>query len=158
MSDGNVDAAQPQAQARRGQPDPDVGDERRGRDLVHGAARARQRRSDGAHPLQEAGVPAVEGDGQAGLKAASRSGPAPVLMLVANSSSGIGGAERRVGVAKMAPEEIVEVGVVVGRMVVAVPPEPVAAFGDEQFLERPVAGLGRHRVRALVEHVAGSDN
>ncbi len=34
-------------------------------------------------------------------------------------------------------------------MVVAVPPEPIAAFGDQQLLERPVTGLGGHQVGAL---------
>ena len=45
--------------------------------------------------------------------------------------------ERPVDVAQVPAEQVVELEVVLGRVVVAVPPEPVAALGDQQLLARP---------------------
>jgi hypothetical protein len=45
----------------------------------------------------------------------------------------------------MPPEEVVELEIVGRRMVVAVPPEPVAAFGDEDLFARFGQRVRRYR-------------
>ena len=50
---------------------------------------------------------------------------------------GHGLVERAVHVAEVPAEQVVEVQIVLGRVVVAVPPAPVAALRDEQLLARP---------------------
>ena len=51
-------------------------------------------------------------------------------------------------VPQMAPKQIVELEIVGRRMIVAVPPEPVAALGDEHFFPRfgDRGGVGRRRL------------
>src|SRR3954469_15073871 len=50
-------------------------------------------------------------------------------------------AERLIDVGEMLAIQLVEVSVVGGGMFRPIPPVPVAAFGDEQFLERQLALL-----------------
>ena len=77
-------------------------------------------------------------------------------MLVTNRSSGIGRPERPVDVAHVAAEQVVELAVVVRVVVVAVPPAPVAAFGDEQFLARRRQRLGAGGAGGVLERAAGA--
>ena len=61
-------------------------------------------------------------------------------------------AEHLVDVPQVPAEQVVELEVVVRRMVVAVPPEPVAAFGDQQLLARLLSrfdGLGARPARRV---------
>ena len=52
--------------------------------------------------------------------------------------------QQPIHVPQVPPEQIVELQVVRRRMVVAVPPEPVAAFGDQHLFARPRDGGGVH--------------
>ena len=60
--------------------------------------------------------------------------------------------EHVVHVSEVAPEELVELEVVVGRVVVAVPPAPVAALGDQQLFESllPVRALAAAEARPYI--------
>jgi len=57
--------------------------------------------------------------------------------------------ERPVDVADVPPEELVELEVVLGGMIVTVPPEPVAPFRDEHFLAGACEGAGIGRTGRL---------
>ena len=50
--------------------------------------------------------------------------------------------QQAVDIAQVAPEQVVELEIVLGGMVVAVPPEPVAPFRDEHFLAGACDGAG----------------
>ena len=64
--------------------------------------------------------------------------------------------EHLVHVAKMPPEQLVELEIVVRRVVVAIPPEPVAAFGDQHLLERAARDRpGSAAAADALEHLAG---
>ena len=63
--------------------------------------------------------------------------------------------EHLIHVPQMAPEELVELEVVVGRVVVAVPPEPVAALGNQQLLEGLLPVCRVRSRRDASEHLPG---
>ena len=120
-------AASAQRPAR--QADPDLGDQRRGRDLVHRARRTAPARLTAPAHSQISRCPGRPGRGHerrtARADPARTGGDVADVQLVRRRL-----AERAVDVAEVAAEQLVELAVVVRRMVVAVPPEPVAAFGD----------------------------
>src|SRR5687767_9056244 len=103
---------------------------------MHGAA-AVERDLDGAGPLGEVSGPAIDSrtaeDAELNRPAMRLGGDVAPMELVRCRP-----AERAINVADMPPEEVVELTVVVRRVVLAIPPEPVAAFRNEQFL----AGAG----------------
>ena len=112
--------------------------------LVHRPGRVAHLQEASAEPLEVASSLRRPGPAPAARRAGARvAGGAPAEMLLTNSSSGIGLPEQPIDVPEVAPEQVVELEVVLRRMIVAVPPEPVAAFGDEHFLARP----GRPRPR-----------
>ena len=143
---------EPEAQRPVRQADLGLGDERRGRDFLHRAARLGQRRRHRAHPLQIRGVPAVQGHGQEARwrqPIRTRAG----ADVAGEQLLGNRRAERGVRVSEVAAEQLVELRVVVGRMVVAVPPEPVAAFGDQDFLQGPIPRRRRRPAPARASKV-----
>ena len=76
-----------------------------------------------------------------------------VEMLLTNSSSGTGWPEQPVDVPQVPAEQVVELQVVVRRVVVAVPPEPVAAFRDQHLLARLRRALAASTAGGVVERV-----
>ncbi len=109
----------------------------------------------GAEPLEVAGLFAIERRREERGWLGQRHQRRPCRDVAHEELVGDGQLQKLVDVAHVPPEQVVELEIVGGRVVIAVPPEPVAAFRNEHLL----AGLGergrRHarsvRRRGLLE-------
>ena len=104
--------------------------------LVHGARHLADLQRAGAEPFEVARLLTVERRRQQRRRLGLGAGRSPRRDVADEELVGDRRLEPAVGVPHMPPEQIVELQIVRGRVIVAVPPEPITAFRDQQLLVR----------------------
>jgi hypothetical protein len=148
------DAVQPHVQPAAVEPELHERQHRSGPiDLVHRAGERPDVEQPGAHPFEVARLFPVQRRRQQPRRREFRWRGRPRGDIADEQFVRDRFSQQPVDVAQVAPEQVVEFEIVVRRVVVAVPPEPVAAFGDENLFP----GLSGRRGVATrrLEGVAG---
>src|SRR4051794_37557910 len=91
----------------------------------------------GAQPFEVAGLLPVDARGEKVYRIDLRRGRRARCDVADEKLVGYSLSEKPIDVPQMAPEQVIELEVVIRRMIVAVPPAPVAAFRDQDLFACP---------------------